>query len=456
MKKYIHFVCSIAALTFITIALGQAQVTVPLNDPNLRYDGSFYNTVTETKVSFNRHKPEVVNHLESGIYGSWINQWVITQTGVRIRFKTMSPTINLSFEKREGGGSLGTSPSNGFSVFANGTLLTTYSSLSFTITNPNASEATLFEVSLPNLWAVDFIGMTLANTYTLEEPEALNKPVYVAIGDSKAHGTGQYVSSAKTYPFQLAALMEWDLYNMAVAGSTLGWAMALNLKGVEVDVVTIELGYNDWEFSNTSLANLQVQYEKLIDSIRRFQPNAQIFCITPIANTDLTGAAPYSQDDYRLMVQTVVAERMQSDDKLFVISGPEISNTSMLASGDKVHLSESGAAALAQNLVGPISDPSTIVLTPLAIEESAARAKKKIDVRYASSTEVWLSLPSPGNYAVQVYGLNSELLASYHESNLPAGESRIAWTGAGIKGGSLCIIRVQGVNEEMSKVVYIE
>jgi lysophospholipase L1-like esterase len=454
MQKLNHLFFAFIMLT--SFAKVNAATNVPLNDPNIRYDGAFYSTVTETLVVFNRHKAEVVNHVESGIYGSWINQWVTTQTGVRVRFKTTSPTITMTFQKRAGSGSIGASPSNGFTVSANGTLIHTFSSLSFTINNPNTNDPTLFEVTLPNLWGVDLIGFSIDDTYTLEDPGTLDKPVYVAIGDSKTHGTGQYVSTAKTYPYQLAKLMDWDLYNMAVAGSTLGWAMALNVKGVEVDVITIELGYNDWEYATTSLSAMQTQYERLIDSVRLYQPNAKIFCITPIANSDLTGAAPYSQDSYRNMIQNIVTLRMQTDENLFAISGPSISNTSMLASGDVVHLSESGALTLAQNLVEPLTNPSSIVLTPLAINESSLAVKKKLDIGFVSREEILLISEEAGLSNVKIISIQGEVLEEYKEVLLISGMNRLPRNSSISAFGSAFIVLLTHGNELTSELFFIE
>jgi hypothetical protein len=58
------------------------------------------------------------------------------------------------------------------------------------------------------------------------------------------------------------------------------------------------------------------------------------------------------------MVSGLVATRKTAgDNKIFFINGADISNTSMLADG--VHLSESGASQLADELIGLI-EPSTV------------------------------------------------------------------------------------------------
>jgi hypothetical protein len=210
-----------------------------LNHPSIQYEGVFYPIITENKVVFNRHLQNMKSDWESGIAGEWINQWVICQTGIKIRFKTASPTIQLSFEKREGGGAIGNSPTNGFSVFVKGNEIQKFSSLNFTIQHPNPGNPETFEVSLPNLWAVNFTGLELEDGYELYNQIDLNLPVYVSIGNSITHGTGQYVSSAKTYPFILAQKSNWNLHNLAVAGATLGRAIAKNIKNQNVDIITI-------------------------------------------------------------------------------------------------------------------------------------------------------------------------------------------------------------------------
>ena len=259
MKNLIYNSLLLIFLSTISIEKSSAQNVLSLDNPYLKYDGAFYTQVSPNLVTFDRHKSEVYDNSDSGIFGMWIRQWVITQTGIRIRFKTSSPTIKFTFQQRINGGTIGATPTNGFAIFADSIFITSYSSLSFTITNPNIGSSTFYEVSLPNLWAVDLTGMELENSYTLEDPGNINKPIYVALGDSKTHGTGQYVSSAKTYPFLLASQLKWNLHNIAVAGSSTGWAMALNVKGKQVDKITLEFGYNDWEYLAESLPSRQLQ-----------------------------------------------------------------------------------------------------------------------------------------------------------------------------------------------------
>lgn len=380
-----------------------------LNHPSIRYDGVFYPIITENKVVFNRHLQSMKSDWESGIAGEWINQWVISQTGIKIRFKTSSPTIQLTFEKREGGGAIGNSPTNGFSVFVKGNEIQKFSSLNFTIQHPQPGNPEIFEVSLPNLWAVNFTRLELEDGYELENLSDLNLPIYVSIGNSITHGTGQYVSSAKTYPFILAQKSNWNLHNLAVAGATLGWAIAKNIKNQKVDVITILLGFNDWKYTTSPLQNKKLEYEKLLDSLRHYQPNAKIYCITPLFSTDKNGSAPYSLQEFRDMVTELVNAKQQNDKNLCLINGPSISDASMLASGDPVHLSESGANKLAQNLFTEIENCNLTSIFPVK-----PALQNCIEIEKLNSTEIHFKSTCTGNHTITLVSLEGKII--YQES----------------------------------------
>jgi lysophospholipase L1-like esterase len=366
---------------------------------------------------------------------------VITQTGVRIRFKTSSPTIDLSFVKREGGGTIGASPSSGFTVYVDGISKATFSSLSFTITNPNPGIETTFEVSLPNLWAVDFTGMQLADGYSLANLSPLNKPNYVAIGNSITHGTGQYVSSDKTYPFILANKMGWNLHNLAVAGSTLGWAIALNTKGKKVDVITIKIGFNDWKYTKNELASKKTEYVRLLDSLRAYHPNAKIYCISPIFSSDPSGTAPYTLADFRTMVDDLVTEKMKADKLMCLIKGIDISDATMLASGDPTHLSESGANTFANNLYAKINE---CILTSVSNLPTLESSKSVL----VSKNQLELRVNYDGNYTVNVYSSNGEMVFS-KEYGLNQGSTIVNWDGNQLAKG-MYILQLIGVKTDTS------
>ncbi|MFT6747556.1 MAG: lysophospholipase L1-like esterase [Glaciecola sp.] len=402
MKKAV-----IRQMVLLLVVLSQqniySQQIIQLDNPHIYYEGLFYPNISSEKVELNRHLSSMETNWESGMAGSWIQQWVTTQTGVRIRFKTSSPLIDLEFTKRDGAGTIGTTPNNGFSVFVNNVIIQNSSSLSFTIAHPNPGVSEIFEVSLPNLWGVDFTGMQIEDGYSVEDPGALNQPIYVSIGNSITHGTGQYVSSAKTYPFLLAKQKGWDLHNLAVAGAGLGWATALNTKGKKVDVISILIGFNDWKYLTTALSEHETMYGRLIDSLRSYHPDAQVYCISPLTTTEKAYSAPYEIQDFRDMVVKVVSDRQKSDDKLCFIDGPSISDASMLASGDVVHLSESGASKLADNLYVKTNECGSAALSILN--------QTNDDVNFRSdSGGIYFTSVESGEYSVRLFNLNGQLL----------------------------------------------
>jgi len=421
MKKIKLLLEKILLTTFLFLSFfASAKVNVSLDDPNISYDGVFYPVITPTKVTFNRHLSTMINDWESGIAGQWMNQWVTTQTGVRVRIKTASPTIDFKFSKRAGGGTIGALPNNGFTVFVNGVESASFSDTTFTVNNPNPGTSNTFELTLPNLWAVDLVGIQLDDTYSLDAISPLNKPVYVAIGNSITHGTGQYVSAAKGYPFLLAKKMDWDLHNIAVAGATLGWSIAKNIKGKQVDYITIKIGFNDWKYSTNSLASKRTEYIKLLDSLRAYQPTAKIICVAPLYSSDMSGAAPYTLQDFRNMVIDVVTAKMQEENNLCLLIGTEFSDASMLASGDPTHLSEYGASKLADALYTRINDCGYAATTQII---DNAQLKLRVVGINASGVQVYSE--KQGEYNLTVFSADGKLMLTKQVS-LSKGENKIS------------------------------
>ena len=225
----------------------------------------------------------------------------------------------MQFEQREDGGHMGLE--NGFAIYADGNKIAVKEQLS------------------------------IKEDYQLESIAPNNNPVYAAIGNSITHGTGHQSASFLTYPYVLADSMNWNLYNLAIAGARTGWPIALLFKNKEVDFITIALGFNDWMWDNKPLSDKLHQYEKLLDSLRYFQSNAKIFCITPLstAKTETQLGAPFSLQDYRTMLMRHVNTRRNlGDHNIFLVHGDSLSNPSMLMDG--IHLSKTGAPLFAAKL----------------------------------------------------------------------------------------------------------
>jgi Lysophospholipase L1 and related esterases len=331
------------------------KIKIPLDDPKIVYDGLWFAQKSAEKVILNRHTEPVLVNPESGI-SIYSKPYAYTQTGVRIRFKTRSKNIYLSFEERADAGKAGLH--NGFAVYADGKRYKVFETLSFTITYPKPdTQSVLYEVVLPSLHGVNFTGLSLDDSYALDEITPLNKPVLAVIGTSISHGTGQQSSSYYTYPFIVANNFNWNLVNLAVAGAYTGWPMAQLFKDKKVDYIIIELGFNDWMWDNKPLLEKENQYNRLIDTLRVTQKTAKIFCITPIVTTQTAtqAGAAFTLDDYRKMVCTIVKTRNETGDtSVYAVHGDSLTTASMLDDG--VHLTVDGAAKFGQNLTNKLKE----------------------------------------------------------------------------------------------------
>jgi len=345
MKKIFRII----ALLCICVIPIWGRVSIPLNSEKISYDGIWFAEKSAEKVILNRHSAELLSNPESGISSSSL-PYACTQTGVKIRFKTKSKYVYLGFEDRQDAGKAGLH--NAFNVYTDGVKYKTYESLKFTIVSPKAgTQSVLYEIVLPSLYGVNFIALSLDDGYELEEIFPLNKPVLTVIGTSISHGTGQQSSSVDTYPYILSENMNWELVNLAVAGAFTGWPVAQLVTGKKVDYIIVELGFNDWMWDNKTLSEKEIQYTRLIDTLRANQKDAKIFCITSITTTETTPkmGAGFSLDDYRNMViRTVKDRRKNGDMNIFVINGEDMTSSDMLDDG--VHLNVNGAKTFGNRL----------------------------------------------------------------------------------------------------------
>lgn len=320
-----------------------------LNHPNIHYKGILFPIITPNSVTFNRLIPLSFATPSSGIFYPPCNLTRATQSGVSIHFKTSSPTIQLAFEKQQNPTGYfydenAIAPFEGFTVSVNGKVIQTISSLTFIIENPSKI-ATEFEINLPISFSVILTKLEIEKNHTLEKIIESKKDDFAVLGTSISMGTCQY-NSTQTYPYQVAELNNWNLYNFAVAGACLGWELAYNLESQNFDVILIEQGFNDWVYLETPLNEELDLYQKFIEKIREFQPNAQIFCLAPLATTYQHLTERYSLDDFRKGIENIVQK--MNDDNFFYINTSLISDGSMMADG--IHLSIEGAAKFAKNL----------------------------------------------------------------------------------------------------------
>jgi hypothetical protein len=338
-------------ITFILLVLlhgnisAQTYVKVNANNSNILITGARHLTKTADSVVINRHSADFFP-LTTGYF---LQPRARTQTGVVVSFKTTSPLITVNFKKRSDAEYRELT----FAVYKNkqfnGYITNTYQlNLS-----SGTTDTVTWEIVLPILHGVHFTGIELESGHTLLEPTIENKKKYIAIGNSITHGTGQTnAASDATYAYLFAKAMNWELYNLAVGGSRIHEQIAEETKGLDVHAISILWGYNDWIQGREIVASVMPRYRLLLTNLRKYHPNAYIYCIMPTYTTSLKpnsgNDAPI--DTLRNTERRVVRELItQGDNRLVIVEGGNINNSSDLS--DPVHLNNQGARKLSDYLI---------------------------------------------------------------------------------------------------------
>ena len=328
------------------------------NDEAITITGAFFLRKSSERVVIDRLTEEVLRH-----DSTFINpEKARTQTGVLIYLISNSPRVTFKFEPRDSSAHrYGT-----YGVFRDGKFVRAVVTRpegpvrAVTVTNPDTTGHTFvtWAIALPPFFGVNFTGIEVAKGSSYRKFQPRGK-VYVAIGNSITHGTGQ-VGSYQTYPFLLARRKGWILYNLAVGGSRTSWPVATLLRGKKVDVVSVLWGYNDWNAGFT-LEQERTYYRRLLEELLRAQPRAQIYCITlTFTNRTQPKRGALSLDDIR-NVQAEVVHQFQAKGfrNLHLIRGEQITDGSFLqpkGSRDLVHFTIDGAARFAEVLAGLMTE----------------------------------------------------------------------------------------------------
>ncbi len=323
-----------------------AEVHVAANNPAVAYDGVLFPRITPDLVTFHRFDDATLASSETRFDVAR----ALLATGAVIRFTTASERIKVKFTAQPG-----ENRGSDFGVLRNGALFQeehfdkAREDLSFAIRATDAKPAT-YEVVLPSWSSVGFRGLELdEGAALLPNPERRRK-AYIAIGDSITHGTGQGSAAYKTYPFLLARAMNWELFNLAVGGGKTSPSLGMMLAGKRVDVVTVLVGYNDWN-THADVATYTRDYTLLLQQLRASQPKAEIYCVTATLTTNAVSRTkqPTPLESFRAVVRDVVLQRVAEGDKqIAVIEGPTLMESTDL--NDAVHLNDRGARHVAEAL----------------------------------------------------------------------------------------------------------
>ena len=230
------------------------------------------------------------------------------------------------------------------------------------------------EITLPHQLPMRFHGLRIMHdNVCFSVPAPLDKPVMAVVGNSLAHGEGQFVTE-ETFAWIASRELGYELVNLAVGGSTITPEMvSMNFDASKrVDLAVVEWGFNDWNAGGIDAA--KAKFAQVIENIRAVQPAAKIAVIVPfptLIGTTFEGKT-YLQgygcvqpgtganegvgvcttdsttiEDWRQMERDVVAERQAAGDANIVVVDPvalgmEANLTELVSDG--IHLSVAGAA----------------------------------------------------------------------------------------------------------------
>ncbi len=390
-------------------------------------------------------------------------------TGVTMRFKTSSPSVTLQFVKDV---SFVADPDNITQEEIDGKKIdTSFGQFSLTvdgvrvnsaiapnnqtgklILNSTGSGAQQYRLIFP-IWQNPILSsLQLEQGYVLEPFEPINKPIYVAIGDSISHGQKQTVS-VETWPWLVAEALNYELYNLAVGGSKTNVVQASMVAEIaEIELVTILWGYNDVHSKQKSAADYKANMLAVYNEIRSHHLNTQIVFM-PI----LTAAAEGSHDnatpelvalenEYRVVIRDLFWELSATDDYLSLIASDTFTGVTDLASNDPVHLSIAGAAKLAtavaeeiKNMEQPnpvayqVLEPVIDSVAPYLVNEpivfyTQATADEELIADFSSFSQVQFLFRTVINGEPSVNEINKSVIISdgsfaYNFSDFNAGDS---------------------------------
>lgn len=346
MKYIISFLLLLGSL------IARAGTTIAPDDKRIVVEGAMHLTCADGRMTIDRFSNEL---WERPDLNNFSRPKALTQSGVRICFRTDSRTVKPLFSDREGADLR--KPSNFYGVYRNGEFIGAIPGDQLVLESPEEG-AVEWEIVLPIYYGVNFDGLLLDDGAKLFDVKRKKRPVYVAIGDSITHGAGQSkCGSEASYPFVLALMNGYYLYNLGVGGSQISPAVAPELTDIKADIITVLWGFNDWNGGTRGdIGEIARRYEQFLTELRRVQPGARIYCILPTTAADESGTRgkrapgkPLSEvrEAERRIVEAAIAH---GDKKIYLIEGNKLSAVEDLTGN--VHFNNDGAKRFGEALAG--------------------------------------------------------------------------------------------------------
>ena len=222
-----------------------------------------------------------------------------------------------------------------------------------------------FEITMPHQLSMRFHGLVLQDdNVCFSTPAPRDKPVMVVLGNSLAHGEGQFITE-ETFAWIASRQMGYELINLAIGTTTITPEMvSMNFKAENrADIVVVEWGYNDWTGGGIDAA--RTKFAQVLENVRAVYPAVKIHVIVPFPTKTVsnpgygcvqpgTGANEgvgvcttdnTTIEDWRQMERDVVAARKAAgDNNIYAITPGELGMTVDDLTTDGVHLSVDGAA----------------------------------------------------------------------------------------------------------------
>jgi lysophospholipase L1-like esterase len=347
----------ISSLSYSSYFLDEGETTIAplegsisLDDPNIQFRGTRYVRRFPDHIELDRFRSSYYQRDDLAFSPSKAR----STSGIMLAFRTTSPTVDLSW----GIEPHFTGRKADFAVLLDGRVTTTHSfrltdvgkSARITIqTGASQDHPVTCEVTYPTFSNPYLVGLRLAPGEKLLPLPASNKKVYVALGDSITHGTGQKGATDKTWAWLFARQANLELFNLAVGGGKVSVPAGQMLADWKhIDLITILIGFNDCMGAGHTVEEYRTSYDALLDAIRKNHSNTSIVCISPTwAPNTKSPKTGLSLSSFRQEVAAIVAARRNGgDENIFLARGEELTSEE----NNGVHFSTEGAAMFARDL----------------------------------------------------------------------------------------------------------
>lgn len=369
-------------------------VHISPEDPNIQFTGVVEKESSAQGMMLYRLKKSYIHDPAADVWGM---KQAGCQTGITINIKTKSPTVKFKF-------ALNSTYEDRFAnvyLYKNGadTYKNTWGGKGQSL-SPGDSVSTdtalaIWTCILPPFKAQYFEGIELADGFSLLPMEEKSKPVYVAIGNSITHGTGNEGATRNTYPWKIAKALNYELYNFAVGASGINTKVLDNLDGLNPDLITVLWGYNDRNRLNQAMP----RFDTLITRLVTEHPTSVITVIGQTYTTTTTNIA-----ELRNRELEIVEKLQEQHDNLFYIAGDSYTEWEDVKV-DGIHLTPDGATSLATGLISELRpilgeeisvNLDTVITTKYSVSGSKIKDENGKEVRFVGVNRPSLEWSSTG------------------------------------------------------------